>query len=145
MTTPDTRMATKADYTMLAGRTESGESLDNVAARIGQMHSAPEQGQRLLHAMLGLCTETGELQDIIKRALFYGGPVHSNVIRANIIEECGDIEWYLALIYRTLDISQADVQTLNLTKLQKRYPNKFSTEDAFDRDIVAEQETFDGA
>ena len=45
----------------------------------------------LLNATLGLCGETGEFADLIKKYLFQGHPQNLEKIKA----ELGDILWYL--------------------------------------------------
>jgi len=52
-------------------------------------------GQQHVHAQLGLITEVGELADTFKRNMAYGQALDYK----NILEECGDILWYLALVY----------------------------------------------
>jgi hypothetical protein len=48
---------------------------------------------RLAHAAIGICTEVGELQDALKKELIYGKPIDP----VNVLEECGDVLWYLAI------------------------------------------------
>lgn len=54
-----------------------------------QFHSDP-QTERVLHAALGLATEIEEL------LVNYNG----NIDPTNILEECGDLTWYLSIFYR---------------------------------------------
>jgi NTP pyrophosphatase (non-canonical NTP hydrolase) len=48
---------------------------------------------RLYHASLGISTEVGEIEDAVKRVLIYGKPFD----RVNVLEECGDVLWYVAI------------------------------------------------
>lgn len=89
---------------------------------------------RLLHGAMGLCTETGELQDALKRWIFYG----KDVDRVNIVEECGDLLWYIAEVLNALGLSMENVMQRNIGKLSARYPDKFSELSAIQRDIDAE-------
>lgn len=103
---------------------------------------------RLLHCAMGLTTEVGELMDILKRHLFYGTPIDF----VHIKEEFGDLEWYTALGYDVLvnkleDLSRGNVreviQGMNIAKLQKRYPEKFTEHHAVNRDLETERKTLE--
>lgn len=56
---------------------------------------------RLLHGAIGLVTETAELLDSLKKTIFYGKPLD----KVNIIEELGDILWYLSLVLKDRGIT----------------------------------------
>lgn len=99
---------------------------------------------RLLHCAMGLTTEVGELMDILKRHLFYGTAIDFVHLR----EELGDLEWYKALGYDVLvdelenvnrETVQQDVQAMNIAKLQKRFPIKFTEYHALNRDLEIER------
>ena len=90
--------------------------------------------EMMLHAAMGFCTESGEFMDTIKKARFYG----KTLDRQNLIEEAGDLAWYLAAMCRALDVSLEDVCQANVNKLRARYPAGFSEHDANFRDLNAE-------
>lgn len=106
---------------------------------------------RLLHCAMGLTTEVGELMDILKRHLFYGTPIDFIHIR----EEFGDLEWYKALGYDVLvdalesegllnrENIQVAVQDMNIAKLTKRFPEKFTEHHAINRDLDVERKTLE--
>ena len=94
---------------------------------------------KLLHAVLGIMSEAGELADQLKRHIIYGQPLD----RVNVIEELGDIEWYQALGARAVDSSLEECRRVNIAKLRKRYPEKFTAEQAVDRDTAAEREVLE--
>lgn len=103
---------------------------------------------RLLHCAMGLTTEVGELMDILKRHLFYGTAIDFVHIR----EEFGDLEWYKALGYDVLvdelegltrENVQVDVQDMNIAKLTKRFPEKFTNHHAIHRDLGVERQTLE--
>ena len=94
---------------------------------------------RLLHGAIGLCTETGEFQDALKRAIFYNKAFD----KVNLIEEVGDVMWYLAIICDELGVSFEEVQAKNIAKLKARYPNKFTEVDADVRDLDKEREVLE--
>ena len=89
---------------------------------------------RLLHAAMGMCTESGEFTDGIKRNIFYHKPF--NVV--NLIEELGDILWYVSIAIDALGTSFEEVMQANISKLQKRYPEGFSDEKAINRNLEEE-------
>ena len=82
-----------------------------------------------LHACVGLSTEAGELLDVAKKVLFYGQPMDNH--RGNIIEELGDICFYLELACAALSTDTDMVKAKNKTKLLQRYSSgKFSQQEA---------------
>lgn len=122
------------EYQQLAERTEApitGELL----ARLSEPETA-----RLLHGAIGLCTEAGELQDAIKRHVYYGKPLN----RVNLLEELGDVLWYVALVGNFLGVSLEIVAERNIEKLRSRYPEKFDEHHAINRDLAAEQKILEG-
>jgi NTP pyrophosphatase (non-canonical NTP hydrolase) len=67
---------------------------------------------------LGLAGEVGELLDALKKFAIYGKPLD----QANVIEELGDIEFYLAGVRDELRIDRQTCLAANVAKLSKRYP-----------------------
>ena len=90
---------------------------------------------RLLHADMGICTESGELTDALKKFIFYG----KEVDRINVIEEAGDLMWYIGLLVDALGITLDEVMTKNIAKLSTRYPDKFTVRAALNRDLESER------
>lgn len=91
---------------------------------------------QILHAMLGINTEAGEITDAIKKYLIYGKPLDDT----NLIEEAGDLMWYISLLLRSLNISYENVWQRNIDKLKVRFPEKFTEEKALNRDLNKERE-----
>lgn len=91
---------------------------------------------RLLHAALGLTTEVGEAVDPIKKSLFYGKPFD----RTNVLEEVGDAMWYMAVLLDELGSSFEEAGSAVINKLRARYPDKYTNEDAINRDTASERE-----
>jgi NTP pyrophosphatase (non-canonical NTP hydrolase) len=84
----------------------------------------------LQHMGLGLCGETGELIDAIKKVTIY----RKSPDMENVIEELGDIEFYLQGIRQALDITREETLDANIKKLAKRYHMfKYSDKAAHDR------------
>ena len=83
----------------------------------------------LLEAILGLNGESGELAEAFKKWLFYGKELDI----ANLKEEIGDMYWYSSRAVDCLRTTINEIMTGNIEKLRKRYPDKFSEEDAINR------------
>jgi NTP pyrophosphatase (non-canonical NTP hydrolase) len=95
---------------------------------------------RVLHVAMGLSTESGELLDALKKHIFYGAPLD----KVNLEEEMGDLFWYLAILADFLGFrSFTRPQLRNIAKLKKRYPNKFTEQEAQVRDLEAEREVLE--
>lgn len=95
---------------------------------------------RLLHAAMGCCTEAGELQDTIKRELFYGKTAEPS----HQVEEFGDLLWYIAIGLDALGMTMEDCMQRNIAKLKTRYPEKFTEHHAIHRDLEAERAALGG-
>jgi NTP pyrophosphatase (non-canonical NTP hydrolase) len=76
----------------------------------------------LLHMVIGISGEAGELLDAIKKAVIY----RKELDRNNVIEELGDIEFYLEGLRQELGLSREECLAANVAKLQKRYGDKYS-------------------
>jgi len=83
----------------------------------------------LLHATLGISGEAGELLDAVKTSFIY----NKELDFVNAKEELGDILWYVALACRTLGVSFDEIMQMNIDKLTKRYPEKYTDEAASER------------
>lgn len=91
-----------------------------------------ERGDRsmnLEHMVIGVCGEAGELADGIKKNSIYGKPLD----RANIVEELGDLEFYMAGLRQMLGISRYETIAGNVNKLQARYKGGYSDAAAIER------------
>lgn len=84
----------------------------------------------LMHAVIGISTEAGELLDTGKKMFAYEQPMDEKKFE-NLIEELGDLEFYACALRQRLGISSEDVRAYNFCKLAKRYANfKYSNEAA---------------
>lgn len=80
----------------------------------------------LMHMALGVAGEAGELVDAIKKHTIYNRPLD----RANVIEELGDLEFYMSGVRQQLVISRELVLMTNWEKLSKRYAQHYTDEEA---------------
>jgi len=90
----------------------------------------------ILHGAIGVCTEAGELMDVIKKTLFYNRLLDIK----NLKEEIGDIFWYLGLICNEIGITFEELMDMNIRKLKVRYPNQFKEKDEQTRNYQKERE-----
>jgi NTP pyrophosphatase (non-canonical NTP hydrolase) len=88
--------------------------------------SLSAQDADAIHMIMGVCGEAGELLDSIKKAAIYRKPYDIE----NIVEELGDIEFYLCGLRNTFGLDRQVILARNVAKLQKRYPKGYSNEAA---------------
>ena len=88
---------------------------------------------RLDTAFTGLCSESGEANDLVKKLKFHGKE-WSPEVREHLIKELGDVAWYWTQACLALDVNPEDVLIRNVKKLEARYPGgKFSIEKSENR------------
>ena len=75
----------------------------------------------LLNSVMGLCGESGEAIDLVKKWLMQGHELD----RARLAGELGDVAWYLAEAATALGMDLDDILQQNLDKLAARYPEGF--------------------
>lgn len=93
------------------------------------------QGIDVLHAILGIATEAGELLEALVIGVF--GDDGFDLV--NVAEEIGDVFWYQAILAHSAGKSFEELQATNIAKLRARYPDKFTEYDAQVRDLDAER------
>jgi NTP pyrophosphatase (non-canonical NTP hydrolase) len=79
---------------------------------------------------MGLCGESGEVIDILKKHIFHGHELD----REHLLEELGDVAWYLNEAAYALDSSLEEIFDRNIAKLKKRYPQGFDKERSINRE-----------
>ena len=84
----------------------------------------------LSNAVMGLCGESGEAIDLVKKHLFQGHELD----REAMATELGDIAWYLAEAATALELDLDDILEVNIAKLRRRYPEGFSAERSINRE-----------
>jgi len=89
----------------------------------------PEQADAL-HMAIGIAGESGELLDAIKKWSIYQKPLDLE----NVIEELGDLEFYMEGLRQTLNLTRVQTLVENIAKLQKRYSKgEYSNDQANER------------
>lgn len=107
---------------------------ENAQAKL-QVIETPGFSKDLLHALLGIVSEAAEISEAILESCRTGEPLDL----VNLAEEAGDIRWYSALLATSLGKDEADVEDANIAKLQTRFPERFTEENAGKRDLGAER------
>jgi NTP pyrophosphatase (non-canonical NTP hydrolase) len=98
-----------------------------------------EKSVDMLHAILGIATEAGELLEVILNRVLSGKVID----KVNIAEEIGDILWYQALALKTLNSTFEQEMSRNIAKLRHRFPEKFNEFDANNRDLLGERKVLE--
>ncbi len=126
-----------AMYTHLAFAQESLNTLGTLQdAEILNDERPISVDTRIFHSIVGIATESTELleaMDLYDPDLDY----------TNLLEEFGDIDWYKAIGVDTIGGDWEDILTKNIAKLKARFPDKFTSIDAINRDLDTEREILD--
>lgn len=83
----------------------------------------------LINGVMGLCGESGEAIDIVKKHLAQGHELD----KKKLAKELGDVAWYLAETATAIGYDLEDIFQMNIDKLKKRYPEGFSVEKSVNR------------
>ncbi len=89
-----------------------------------------DEEKGLCDVALGLCGESGEIADLIKKHLYQGHELDKEHLK----RELGDVAWYVALGACLLGTTLEDLLTMNIVKLHERYPNGFDPKRSQNRD-----------
>ena len=85
----------------------------------------------LRNAAYGLNGEAGEVIDLLKKHEFQGHELD----REKLIDELGDVQWYIALAATAMGKTLEDIMQHNVDKLKKRYPEGFDKNRSINRDV----------
>ena len=88
-----------------------------------------DNDKQITNAILGLCGESGELADLYKKQQFHDHPFNKD----KMVDELGDILWYVALLATALEVPLSEVAQHNIDKLMRRYPEGFDSERSINR------------
>ncbi|CCW08022.1 nucleoside triphosphate pyrophosphohydrolase family protein [Bacillus sp. GeD10] len=133
------------EATKLMSKAKEGQALmnNNQISELDQYQEAAlrtwntnqDFGGRVLNAALGVSGESGEVADIVKKAIFHGhgfDPAHcpgeEEGNTHKIALELGDILYYISIMSHEMGYTLEDIAQMNIAKLAKRYPNGFSRE-----------------
>ena len=94
------------------------------------LNPALDKKDVLINGVMGLCGESGEAIDIVKKWLAQGHELD----KEKLAKELGDIAWYLAEAATGLGMDLDDIFAANIEKLHKRYPGGFTTQRSIHRE-----------
>jgi len=100
---------------------KESDNFDHLQARINELRSENFNPALLFTAAIGLGSEGGEFQEIVKKIFFQGKPVNEENV-FHMKRELGDIMWYWINACRALGLEPNDVIAENVRKLEARYP-----------------------
>lgn len=106
------------------------QSYQKAASRTLQCSMTKEQ--LICNIILGLCGESGEIADYLKKHLFHGHDLDLAILQ----KEIGDQLWYLFMLAEYYRLDMAKIAQMNIDKLWKRYPNGFNHDDSRKRKDV---------
>lgn len=93
------------------------------------LNPALDRKEVLINSVMGLCGESGEAIDIVKKRLAQGHALD----KERLTKELGDVAWYLAEAATALDIPLESIFQENLEKLKNRYPEGFDAQKSMTR------------
>jgi NTP pyrophosphatase (non-canonical NTP hydrolase) len=117
-------------------------------AELGMMSAERTDGEfdndiqidaRVFHAIIGAMTESAELGEALQKAI-----TGKEVDLVNVLEEFGDINWYQAIAVDALKGDFEETLKRNIAKLKARFPEKFTNENAINRDLETERKILEG-
>lgn len=79
-----------------------------------------DQFKDLLHWVLGINGESGEIAEKVKKIIRDKNGKVSEDDKKELAKEIGDVLWYLAVFAEELGVSLEDIAKANLDKLQSR-------------------------
>ncbi len=84
----------------------------------------------LINGVMGLCGESGEAIDLVKKHLAQGHELD----KERLAKELGDVAWYLAETATAIGYPLEDILQMNIDKLKARYPEGFAVERSVNRE-----------
>jgi len=103
---------------------DQSKNTEDLINRIRELEAAGINPARFLTAGVGLASEGGEFDEILKKMLFQGKPVTDENI-FHLKRELGDIIWYWMQACMALNLDPVEVIEENIRKLEARYPGGF--------------------
>ena len=93
------------------------------------LNPALSEKEVLLNGVMGLCGESGEAIDLVKKWMMQGHELD----KAHLAKELGDVAWYLAETATAIGYDLETILQANIDKLKARYPNGFTAERSMHR------------
>lgn len=118
------------------------EALDNVSCIMHDQEfpnsefDAPTTiNPRIFHSVVGITTEAVELLEALRR---------DEIDAVNLREEFGDLLWYIAIGVDETGGDFESVMNRVIAKLRARFPDKFTSENAINRNLEKERAILEG-
>lgn len=93
-------------------------------AAMATLNPALDKKDVLINSVMGLCGESGEAIDIVKKWLMQGHELD----KEHLVRELGDVARYFAEAATALDVPLEAVFQGNLDKLRRRFPTALTPE-----------------
>lgn len=98
-----------------------------LAQRTAGMTDSPEA--KIENGILGMCGEDGECADLLKKHRHQKHELDPE----KLLEEAGDVLWYVAETAAGLGVTLEEVAQYNISKLKRRYPEGFDPQRSIHR------------
>tara|TARA_B100001123_G_C14927815_1_gene874439 strand:- start:243 stop:644 length:402 start_codon:yes stop_codon:yes gene_type:complete len=114
---------------------EATKDCDTFIERLDELQDTPKfhVPQRVLTGAIGICSEGGELLDIVKKIIFQGKQPTAE-LRVKLKNELGDVMWYVQQILIAMEWELDEVLAENTRKLSGRYPDGFDVDKSENRE-----------
>jgi NTP pyrophosphatase (non-canonical NTP hydrolase) len=89
----------------------------------GALTTAQDEGVEIMHRILGLVGEAGEVAERIKKIYRDQNGDFSKLDKTGTMKEMGDVLWYIATLADALGISLNEIAELNASHLKRRAAN----------------------
>ena len=93
------------------------------------LNPALSEKEVLLNGVMGLCGESGEAIDLVKKWMMQGHELD----KAHLAKELGDVAWYLAETATAIGYDLETILKANIDKLKARYPEGFTADRSMHR------------
>lgn len=139
------RVLSALKATLFYGKEWKAPHRSDVDVLFNGFHHDQFDNYQLLHAILGIASEGGELLEDVVALVSLPDPGDCDEndlpklekerveIAANMVREQGDIDWFQELFAHAIGKPVALSRELNIERLKARFPDKFSEEDALAR------------
>ena len=113
---------------------DATKNCDTFIEKLDELQENPRwnQPQRLLTGAIGICSEGGELLDIVKKLIFQGKQPTVE-LRMKLKNELGDVMWYVQQVLLSMNWELHEVLAENTKKLSGRYPEGFDADKSENR------------
>ena len=128
------------DESVQALLSESLKLIQDMLDGKGEVMTVNVINPRVFHGIVGVSTESTELLEAMHTAIYTR---NHDLDVTNIGEELFDCTWYQHILYDALHLNPQEVMDVGLKKLKQRYPDKFDSDRAINRDTTVEREILD--